>query len=102
MFDKCTDIPVVFARAEDIDEWCPGLLSVGVLQPVLLPFLAQSTTLLGKLSLLPGLRELSRAVSQLGRKPEILSQGGLRPTPSKEDSAHPAVLRPSVRGMRRL
>ena len=102
LFDQSTHIPVVFARAEDVDEGCPGLLSVGALQPVLLPLLAQAAALLREFPLLPGLGELGRAVRQLGRQSVILGQGGLRPTSGQEDSADPAVLRPSVRGMRRL
>ena len=81
LFDESADIPVVFAGAEDVDEGCPGLLSGGASQPVGLPLLAQPAALLGELPLLPGLLELGRAVSQLGRQSVILGQGGLGPTP---------------------
>ena len=77
LFDQSTHIPVVFARAEDIDEWSPGLLSVGAMQPVLLPFLAEPPALFRELALLPGLLELGRAVSQLWWQTEVLGQGRL-------------------------
>ena len=57
------------ASGEDTDQGCPGSLpaSSTAQHPVPLPLLAQATTLLSKLSSLPGVSELGWTVCQLRR-----------------------------------